>query len=86
MISTRTRLSSPASTSFSSCIKCDVDDIFQDPDVLDTWFSSGLWPLSTLGWPDEAAMKEKRDAAFYPNPTLITGFHIIYFLYQVRRR
>ncbi len=61
------------------CIQCKDKDIFQDPDVLDTWFSSGLWPLSTLGWPDEQAMKEKRFDEFYPNATLITGFDIIFF-------
>jgi len=61
------------------CIECKSEDIFQDPDVLDTWFSSGLWPLSTLGWPDEVAMKEKRFEDFYPNTTLVTGFDIIFF-------
>ncbi|HXH29963.1 MAG TPA: valine--tRNA ligase [Bacteriovoracaceae bacterium] len=63
----------------AECAKCKSEDIFQDPDVLDTWFSSGLWPLSTLGWPDETAMKEKRFEDFYPNATLITGFDIIFF-------
>lgn len=62
-----------------SCIECKDTDIFQDPDVLDTWFSSGLWPLSTLGWPDEKAMEEKGFNKFYPNSTLITGFDIIFF-------
>ncbi len=61
------------------CIECRDKDIFQDPDVLDTWFSSGLWPLSTLGWPDENAMREKGFDKFYPNTTLITGFDIIFF-------
>ncbi len=61
------------------CIECRDTDIFQDPDVLDTWFSSGLWPLSTLGWPDEKAMVEKGFDKFYPNSTLITGFDIIFF-------
>ncbi len=47
----------------------------QDPDVLDTWFSSGLWPFSTLGWP-----KQTRDLEFYyPTTTLVTGFDIIFF-------
>ncbi|MEM7596035.1 MAG: class I tRNA ligase family protein, partial [Cyanobacteria bacterium P01_A01_bin.83] len=47
----------------------------QDPDVLDTWFSSGLWPFSTMGWP-----KETEDLAkYYPNSTLVTGFDIIFF-------
>jgi valyl-tRNA synthetase len=63
----------------TECIQCKDQDIFQDPDVLDTWFSSGLWPLSTLGWPDEKAMAEKRFEDFYPNSTLITGFDIIFF-------
>ena len=61
------------------CIQCKDTDIFQDPDVLDTWFSSGLWPLSTLGWPDEKAMEEKGFDRFYPNATLITGHDIIFF-------
>ena len=47
----------------------------QDPDVLDTWFSSGLWPFSTLGWPDETADLR----AFYPTSLLITGFDILFF-------
>jgi valyl-tRNA synthetase len=61
------------------CIECKSTEIHQDPDVLDTWFSSGLWPLSTLGWPDEKAMEEKGFDKFYPNSTLITGFDIIFF-------
>ena len=48
----------------------------QDPDVLDTWFSSGLWPFSTLGWPDNAAADLKR---WYPTSLLVTGFDIIFF-------
>lgn len=47
----------------------------QDPDVLDTWFSSGLWPFSTLGWPDETADFR----TFYPTNVLITGFDILFF-------
>jgi valyl-tRNA synthetase len=47
----------------------------QDPDVLDTWFSSALWPFSTLGWPDETPDLER----FYPNQALVTGFDIIFF-------
>src|SRR6266704_3831981 len=47
----------------------------QDPDVLDTWFSSGLWPFSTLGWPDETADLR----TFYPTSVLVTGFDIIFF-------
>lgn len=49
--------------------------VHQDPDVLDTWFSSALWPFSTLGWPDETPDLER----FYPNAALVTGFDIIYF-------
>ncbi len=47
----------------------------QDPDVLDTWFSSGLWPFSTLGWPE----KTEDFATYYPTSTLVTGFDIIFF-------
>jgi valyl-tRNA synthetase len=47
----------------------------RDPDVLDTWFSSGLWPFSTLGWPDETKDLE----FYYPTTTLVTGFDIIFF-------
>ncbi|HEY9889272.1 MAG TPA: class I tRNA ligase family protein, partial [Candidatus Obscuribacterales bacterium] len=48
----------------------------QDPDVLDTWFSSGLWPFSTMGWPDETAEDFQ---TYYPTTTLVTGFDIIFF-------
>lgn len=61
------------------CPECSSEQVVQDPDVLDTWFSSGLWPLSTLGWPDEKAMKEKGFHKFYPTSTLMTGFDIIFF-------
>ncbi|WP_405132771.1 valine--tRNA ligase [Nocardia sp. NBC_01388] len=47
----------------------------QDPDVLDTWFSSGLWPFSTMGWPDSTAELEK----FYPTSVLVTGYDILFF-------
>jgi len=47
----------------------------QDPDVLDTWFSSGLWPFSTLGWPEESADVKK----FYPTSVLVTGYDILFF-------
>ncbi|MCC0179430.1 valine--tRNA ligase [Waterburya agarophytonicola K14] len=50
-------------------------ELEQDPDVLDTWFSSGLWPFSTMGWPENTADLEK----YYPNSTLVTGFDIIFF-------
>ncbi|WP_149196526.1 valine--tRNA ligase [Luteimonas suaedae] len=51
----------------------------QDSDVLETWFSSGLWPFSTLGWPDEAAMAERGFEDFLPSSVLVTGFDIIFF-------
>ena len=50
-------------------------ELQQDPDVLDTWFSSGLWPFSTMGWPDKTADLER----YYPTTTLVTGFDIIFF-------
>ncbi|MBF2055896.1 MAG: valine--tRNA ligase [Cyanobacterium sp. T60_A2020_053] len=49
--------------------------ISQDPDVLDTWFSSGLWPFSTMGWPENT----EDLATYYPNTTMVTGFDIIFF-------
>jgi valyl-tRNA synthetase len=49
--------------------------LYRDPDVLDTWFSSALWPFSTLGWPDETAELKR----FYPTSALVTGFDIIFF-------
>ena len=58
-----------------ACAKCNAADIRQDPDVLDTWFSSGLWPFSTLGWPD----RTDDLATFYPNSVMETGFDIIKF-------
>ncbi len=51
------------------------DSLAQDPDVLDTWFSSALWPFSTLGWPDDT----ERLKTFYPTSVLVTGFDIIFF-------
>jgi valyl-tRNA synthetase len=57
------------------CEKCGGRDLVQDPDVLDTWFSSGLWPFSTLGWPDETQDLK----SFYPTSTLVTGFDILFF-------
>ncbi|MGF1514113.1 MAG: valine--tRNA ligase [Elainellaceae cyanobacterium] len=50
-------------------------ELVQDPDVLDTWFSSGLWPFSTMGWPEQTADL----ATYYPTTTLVTGFDIIFF-------
>jgi valyl-tRNA synthetase len=57
------------------CTRCRSDDIYQDPDVLDTWFSSGLWPFSTLGWPDETPDLKR----YYPGSVLETGYDIIFF-------
>ncbi len=66
------------------CPKCGSSDIFQDPDVLDTWFSSALWPFSTLGWGNGEWGKgvkwtEYDLEEFYPNSLLITGFDILFF-------
>jgi valyl-tRNA synthetase len=61
------------------CPTCDSTAFKQDSDVLDTWFSSGLFPLNTLGWPDEDSMREKGFDRFYPTSTLVTGFDIIFF-------
>jgi valyl-tRNA synthetase len=58
----------------SKCAKCG-GTLRQDPDVLDTWFSSGLWPFSTLGWPDKTDDLKH----FYPTTLLITGFDILFF-------
>ncbi len=58
-----------------SCPKCGHDGMEQDPDTLDTWFSSALWPFSTLGWPDRT---EDLDY-FYPTDVLVTGYDIIFF-------
>ncbi len=59
----------------TQCAHCHSSNIHQDPDVLDTWFSSALWPLSTMGWPDETAELDY----FYPTSVLVTGYDIIYF-------
>jgi valyl-tRNA synthetase len=59
----------------SRCPECDGSDIVQDDDVLDTWFSSGLWPMSTLGWPEDTP----DFARYYPTSLLLTGFDIIFF-------
>ncbi len=58
------------------CAHCGGADLKQEDDVLDTWFSSALWPFSTLGWPDEDAPDFK---TYYPTSLLITGFDIIFF-------
>ena len=60
----------------SKCEKCGCKDLEQDPDTLDTWFSSALWPFSTLGWPDTNSQDYKD---FYPTQVLVTGFDIITF-------
>ncbi len=57
------------------CPKCNSEKLEQDNDVLDTWFSSALWPFSTLGWPDKTPDLKY----FYPNNTLVTGYDIIFF-------
>ena len=54
----------------------DIENWTQDPDVLDTWFSSALWPFSTMGWPDEDSADYKR---YYPTSTLVTGYDILTF-------
>ena len=58
-----------------ACPKCGSTNLAQDTDVLDTWFSSGLWPFSTLGWPDQTADLRK----FYPTSLLISGYDILFF-------
>jgi valyl-tRNA synthetase len=58
-----------------TCPRCASGRLVQDTDVLDTWFSSGLWPFSTLGWPDQT----EDLATFYPTSLLITGFDILFF-------
>lgn len=57
------------------CTKCGSGRLIQDPDVLDTWFSSGLWPFSTLGWPEKTIDLE----CYYPTSVLVTGRDIIFF-------
>ncbi len=57
------------------CKHCQARDLVQESDVLDTWFSSALWPFSTLGWPDQT----KELSTYYPTSTLVTGFDIIFF-------
>ena len=59
----------------AKCAACGSEHLTQDPDVLDTWFSSGLWPFSTLGWPEKTADFEK----YYPTTLLITGYDILFF-------
>ena len=57
------------------CEKCGSEHIYQDEDTLDTWFSSALWPFSTLGWPENTADLER----YFPNDLLVTGYDIIFF-------
>ncbi|NMB07591.1 MAG: valine--tRNA ligase, partial [Tissierellia bacterium] len=57
------------------CAKCNSTNIYQDPDTLDTWFSSALWPFSTLGWPEET----EDFKYFFPTNVLVTGYDIIFF-------
>lgn len=59
----------------SACEKCGASNLTQDEDVLDTWFSSALWPFSTMGWPKETETQK----TFYPTNTLVTGHDIIFF-------
>ncbi len=62
-------------TSISKCPKCQSENIRQDEDVLDTWFSSALWPFSTLGWPEKTPEMDY----FFPTNVLVTGYDIIFF-------
>lgn len=64
-----------ARTQPECCATCASKEIYQDEDVLDTWFSSALWPFSTLGWPHDT----RELARFYPTDVLVTGFDIIFF-------
>jgi valyl-tRNA synthetase len=59
----------------AKCPKCGSKKLTQDPDVLDTWFSSGLWPFSTLGWPENTADFR----TYYPTSLMITGYDILFF-------
>ena len=59
----------------SKCTKCEGSNLKQDEDTLDTWFSSALWPFSTLGWPEQTEDYKY----FYPTSTLVTGYDIIFF-------
>jgi valyl-tRNA synthetase len=59
----------------TKCAQCGSDELRQETDVLDTWFSSALWPFSTMGWPDQTAELK----TFYPTACLVTGFDILFF-------
>ncbi len=69
------KVSATAEETLEKCDYCASNDIWQDPDVLDTWFSSGLWPFSTLGWPDQT----EDLAYFYPGSVMETSYDIIFF-------
>jgi len=62
-------------TAPASCPSCGGHDLYRDPDVLDTWFSSALWPFSTLGWPEHTEELK----TYYPTATLVTGLDILFF-------
>ncbi len=62
-------------TAPTTCTTCQGHDFVRDPDVLDTWFSSALWPFSTLGWPEQTADLK----TYYPTSTLVTGLDILFF-------
>ena len=62
-------------TDLTKCTKCGSTHIHQDEDALDTWFSSGLWPFSTFGWPDKTSELKQ----WYPTSVLVTGYDIIFF-------
>lgn len=62
-------------TAVTACSKCNSSNVKQDEDTLDTWFSSALWPFSTLGWPEQTEDLK----FFYPTNTLVTGYDIIFF-------
>jgi valyl-tRNA synthetase len=64
-----------AETTPTACEHCQGSELRQDEDVLDTWFSSGLWPFSTLGWPDDTPELER----YYPTSVLVTAFDILFF-------
>ncbi|MGH8060268.1 MAG: valine--tRNA ligase, partial [Candidatus Entotheonellia bacterium] len=64
-----------AETTPQRCRHCEGERLRQDEDVLDTWFSSGLWPFSTLGWPDDTPELRR----YYPTSVLVTGFDILFF-------
>ncbi len=66
---------SASRTDLEKCPKCSSTHIHQDEDALDTWFSSALWPFSTMGWPDNTDMLKQ----FYPTSVLVTGYDIIFF-------